>query len=225
MTARSFLNRVLSWFQGALLLVASVAIGFCGYASIDTWLAQQRSLERLDAIASGGAPSSFEEGAPLGQIAVPRLGLSSAILEGTSDHTLQLSVGHVRGTARPGQAGNICLAGHRDSFFRPLRRITPGDEIWIRSPEGPSVYRVVETRIVGREQTSVLAPESVDVLTLVTCYPFEFFGSAPERFVVRAVRAGNFPRAQSNARPKSWDFNAFVWHVICTITSCEGRNV
>jgi sortase A len=110
------------------------------------------------------------------------------VREGDDDATLAVAVGHVTGTARPGEPGNVVLAGHRDSFFRGLRRIRPADRIWIRAPGHHVEYRVESIEIVGPEETRVLARTEDDRLTLVTCYPFTFVGSAPKRFVVQAAR-------------------------------------
>jgi sortase A len=124
----------------------------------------------------------------LGRIEIPRAGVSASIREGDDDATLAVAVGHVRGTARPGEPGNVVLAGHRDSFFRGLRRIRRGDGIWIRAPGFLVEYRVDSTEIVGPGETRVLAKTADDRLTLVTCYPFGYVGSAPKRFIVTASR-------------------------------------
>ena len=108
------------------------------------------------------------------------------ILEGTDERTLQRAVGHIAGTALPGQPGNVALAGHRDTFFRGLRNIRANDEITLSTLRGSYRYRVDSTRVVGPEATEVLASSPEGALTLVTCYPFYFVGPAPKRFVVRA---------------------------------------
>jgi LPXTG-site transpeptidase (sortase) family protein len=132
-------------------------------------------------------------GAPSGpvvlcRIEIPRVGVSAIVRDGDDDATLAVAVGHVPGTARPGEPGNVVLAGHRDSFFRGLRRIRPDDRIWIRAPGRHVEYRVESTEVVGPGETRVLAPTADDRLTLVTCYPFRFIGSAPKRFIVTASR-------------------------------------
>lgn len=124
----------------------------------------------------------------LGRIEIPRAGVSASVREGDDDATLAVAVGHVRGTARPGEPGNVVLAGHRDSFFRGLRRIRRGDGIWIRAPGLLVEYRVDSTEIVGPGETRVLAKTADDRLTLVTCYPFGYVGNAPKRFIVTASR-------------------------------------
>jgi sortase A len=110
------------------------------------------------------------------------------VAEGTTSKVLRHAVGHIAGTALPGQAGNIGIAGHRDSFFRPLRNIQQEDVIELTTARGIYRYRVVSTKVVKPEDTAVLDSDGREILTLVTCYPFYFVGSAPERFIVRAER-------------------------------------
>jgi sortase A len=117
---------------------------------------------------------------------VPRLGLTVPVLEGTDELTLNRGVGHVEGTARPGEEGNVGIAGHRDGFFRVLKDVTAGDTIRLVTPGATLEYTVEDTRIVEPEDVQVLDPTSTPVLTLLTCYPFYYVGNAPKRFVVRA---------------------------------------
>lgn len=124
----------------------------------------------------------------LGRIEIPRIGVSAIVREGDDAATLAVAVGHVPGTARPGERGNMALAGHRDSFFRALRHIRVDDTIQFRSAAARYDYRVDSTEVVGPNETRVLLPTAGPVLTLVTCYPFGYIGSAPDRFVVRASR-------------------------------------
>jgi sortase A len=126
--------------------------------------------------------------APLALLRIPRLGLEVAVLEGTDDWTLNRAVGHIVDTARPGTPGNSGIAGHRDGFFRGLEDIRTGDGIEIETVGTVERYRVERTWIVDPEDVSVLDPTAVPSITLVTCYPFYFVGSAPQRFIVRAVR-------------------------------------
>ena len=129
---------------------------------------------------------ALKQGALLGSISIPRLGVSSIILEGADDHTLAVSVGHVPGTAMPGQAGNVALAGHRDTFFRGLRNIHNRDDILLATAGGSRMYEVDSIRVVRPEDVDVLNDVGRPVLTLVTCYPFGYIGSAPKRFIVQA---------------------------------------
>ncbi len=131
----------------------------------------------------------------LGRIEIPRLGVRAIVREGDDDGTLAIAVGHISGTARPGERGNMALAGHRDSFFRALRDIRRQDKIRIVTPRRSYEYVVDSTEIVGPEDMGVLDPTSGTVLTLVTCYPFTYVGHAPKRFVVRASLLARRPLA------------------------------
>jgi sortase A len=111
-----------------------------------------------------------------------------AILEGTSAQTLRLGAGHIKGTAFPGEPGNSGIAGHRDTFFRPLKDIRTNDEIQIQTATGMSRYQVDWVRVVAPDDTGILDPAAASSLTLITCYPFHLIGSAPERFVVHAFK-------------------------------------
>jgi LPXTG-site transpeptidase (sortase) family protein len=129
-----------------------------------------------------------KEGDVLGRIEIPRLGMTVAVLEGTRAQTLRLGVGHIEGTALPGEPGNIGIAGHRDTYFRGLKDIHASDEIQIQAATGLSRYEVDWVRIVAPGDTGVLAPSAGSAITLVTCYPFHYIGAAPKRFVVHAHR-------------------------------------
>jgi sortase A len=133
--------------------------------------------------------------APIAVLRIPKIRLEVPVLPGTDDRTLDRAVGHITGTAQPGATGNMGIAGHRDGFFRGLSAITPGDVIEVDTIKGKDVYRVERTWVVEPEEVSVLEPTSTPTLTLVTCYPFYFIGSAPHRFIVRAARAGDTPDA------------------------------
>ena len=109
--------------------------------------------------------------------------------DGSRDNTLQLAIGHIGGTALPGEPGNIGLAAHRDTFFRRLGEIQANDQIRLVTREGTFTYRVQGTQIVEPRDTWVLRPTDVSSVTLVTCYPFRYVGSAPQRFIVRAELA------------------------------------
>jgi sortase A len=133
----------------------------------------------------------------LGRIEIPRIGVTAIVREGDDDTTLAVAVGHISGTARPGERGNMALAGHRDSFFRALQGIQRQDTIRIVTPKRSYEYVVESTEVVGPEDTRVLDPTSDTVLTLVTCYPFKYVGHAPNRFIVRASLVALLPVAAS----------------------------
>ena len=127
-------------------------------------------------------------GTVIGQFEVPRLGLSYVLLEGTDNRTLDRSVGHVEGTGLPGSAGNIAVAGHRDRHFRKLEWIHRDDQIVLTSSSGKRfVYRVEWSRLFKPGDIQVLDESLGPAVTLITCFPFEYVGSAPLRLVVRAL--------------------------------------
>jgi sortase A len=132
---------------------------------------------------AGGVPSDA-----LARLDVPDAGLSVMVLEGTDAWTLNRAVGRIEGTARPGEDGNIGIAGHRDGFFRGLRHLEIGDPLMLTTLDGVAHYEVVELTVVSPIDVEVLEPTSEPTLTLVTCYPFYYVGDAPERFIVRAQR-------------------------------------
>jgi sortase A len=197
------LRRALKWAQRALFACAALLLGYCGFALADAWTFQRRAGEYLDRqlrdrrAASEGSrqtePSASPRGGPaaapdglIGRIEIPRLLLSSVVVEGIGRTTLRREVGHIPGTALPGQSGNVGLAGHRDTLFRPLKDLRINDEIRLSTLSGDFKYVVESLLIVEPDNVGVLAPSSENVLTLVTCYPFFYIGAAPKRFVVRA---------------------------------------
>lgn len=127
-------------------------------------------------------------GTLIGVLEIPRLGLSSIVLEGDEDAALLLGVGHLSETPLPWHGGNSVLAAHRDTFFRPLEGIRRNDVITFTTADARLEYFVKGTRIVEPTDLEVLAPASSATLTLITCFPFDYIGPAPRRFVVTAER-------------------------------------
>lgn len=126
--------------------------------------------------------------AVIGRLEIPRLKLAVMVREGAGEGTLRRAVGHIPGTALPGNLGNVGLAGHRDTFFRALRNIRKDDTIELETTAGTYRYVVNSTRIVPPRDVSVLKASGGETLTLVTCYPFYYVGSAPKRFIVHATQ-------------------------------------
>jgi sortase A len=203
--AKKSLRQVLRWTQRLLFACAISLLGYCGFVLVDAWIFQKRESARLERLlhdqraANKGQPQTRSATPPeappaiapdglIGRIEIPRLGLSAIVAEGTDKTTLRRAVGHISGTALPGQPGNTGLAGHRDTFFRPLRDILQNDMITLTTLRGEYRYRVVSTRVVVPTEVSVLHPTGNEILTLVTCHPFYFVGAAPNRFIVRAER-------------------------------------
>lgn len=191
---RTRTDSVFRFLERLLLVVGLALVGYYVYVTVETHLYQAMENRELDAILSSAPPSAPlsrrpppAPGSMLGRIEIPRLEVSAVIRAGTDARTLQLAVGHIGGTALPGESGNIGLAGHRDTFFRRLRNIRADDEIRLVTPEGTFRFEVAETQIVSPKDTWVLNPTPQATLTLVTCYPFTYIGSAPDRFIVRAT--------------------------------------
>lgn len=198
-------RRVLRWMQRALFACGISMLGYCGFVLVDGWMFQNRERRHFEHMLHDGQATTHagsrtsHPGSPkllqaaateglIGRIEIPRLGLSVIVLEGVNRITLRRAVGHIPGTARPGQRGNAGISGHRDTFFRPLRNIRQNDIITLTTLHGDYSYRVVSIRVVSVHNVAVLDPSGNESLTLVTCYPFYFVGPAPDRFVVRAER-------------------------------------
>jgi sortase A len=193
------------WF---FLALGVALLGVVGYALLDAKLYQERENKRLNqamkpsAEASAGVPMQVlpvrlsataevqhvkvASGSAIGRIEISRIGIDVIIAEGTDGKTLRHGVGHLKGTALPGEPGNVAIAGHRDTFFRALRNVRQDDEITLTTLDGSYHYRVDWTKVVGDDATEVLSDSDEATLTLVTCYPFYFVGPAPSRFIVRA---------------------------------------
>jgi len=129
----------------------------------------------------------IEKHLPLAVLSVDKLHMRVPVFEGTDELVLNRGVGWIVGTAKPGESGNIAIAGHRDGFFRGLKDIVVGDTVQLATLEDQAAYVVDQIEIVGPERVDVLRPRSSPSLTLVTCYPFYFIGSAPQRFIVHAT--------------------------------------
>jgi sortase A len=122
----------------------------------------------------------------VGRLEIPKLGVSSFILEGVESQTLRVGLGHVPGTSLPGQPGNVVIAGHRDTFFRPLRNIETCDEVSVATSARTYYYQIRSFEVVDPRNVNALRFHKKDELTLITCYPFAYIGPAPKRFIIYA---------------------------------------
>jgi sortase A len=130
----------------------------------------------------------------IARLEVPSLKLATTVLEGTDDGTLSRGSGHIEDTPLPGRTGNVGIAGHRDTVFRPLRHIHLGDAMKLTTADRVYHYKISKTLIVSPDDVYVLDPTENPTLTLVTCYPFDFIGHAPRRFIVQATLVGDEAR-------------------------------
>jgi sortase A len=186
-SARRFVLSTLRLASYFFLLVGIVAASYAGYVIADAEVYQAVELRKFNHRAPLTEPHLLTIGEVVGQIEIPSLALKAVIVHGDSPELLRRGVGHLPETAMPGEWGNVALAGHRDTFFRPLRHIRAGDVITLRTLSGGTFqYQVESTSVVSPSDIEVLRPSNRRELTLVTCFPFDYVGAAPNRFVVRA---------------------------------------
>jgi len=160
---------------------------------------EQHDLEEWSAKRVARFEGSREQAVtPLGRLEIPAADISVMVLDGTSEKTLDRAVGRIEGTAEPGTPGNLGIAGHRDGIFRGLRTLAVGDELTFATLEGVSRYEIEEISIVEPEDVEVLDVTERQAVTLVTCYPFYYVGSAPQRYVVRAYTVDFEPWSQES---------------------------
>ena len=158
-----------------------------------------RMLENSETARGGAAadkPITPARGEPIGWLEIPRVGLSGVVVHGDDETALNVGIAHLPETPLPWSGGNSALAAHRDTFFRPLRDVRPADVLRLKAPHGEFEYRVRETFVVDPEDVWVLGPTLAPTLTLITCYPFNYLGSAPHRFIVRAERVDRLPAGE-----------------------------
>lgn len=177
-----------------LILVGMIALTWVGFQYVSSaWFdretrASLESLRRAPQPESTPRPSTMAVGQAIGTLEITRVGLSGVVVEGDSDAVLDRAIGHLPDTPLPWHDGNSALAAHRDTIFRPLKGVRLGDTLRLKTPHGDFDYRVTETLIVKPNEVWVLDPTPVSTLTLISCWPFNYIGHAPERFIVRAER-------------------------------------
>ncbi len=132
------------------------------------------------------SPKRVLPGDAVVKLVIPKIGLEAMVVEGTTEQSLLLGPGHLVNSVLPGATGNSAIAAHRDTFFRNLNRLVPGDFIYADDGRRRYGYVVTGSRIVAPSDTSVLNPSQDARLTLITCYPMRYVGPAPKRFVVSA---------------------------------------
>lgn len=194
--------------RGRLMRRLEAACWWCGFALVGTALAiagdalwyQRQATATLRA--APAAPSAIAApaaavpaGTPLARLLVPRLGTRVVVAEGADDAVLRRAAGRLPASARFGEDGNVVVAGHRDTFFRSLEAIRAGDRVVIERGGRRVDYEVEWAAVVEPSRVEVTRDAGYPALTLVTCYPFEYVGEAPYRFVVRARRVAGAPAA------------------------------
>jgi sortase A len=205
---------LLKWLERGLLAVGVGLAAWCAAVLVEARFHDQLPLRPssaplkvtqtviLPGDSRGGtrpapAPSA---GTLLGRLEAPTVKMSTNVLEGSDDGTLRRGAGHIEGTPFPGQPGNIGVAGHRDTVFRPLRNIKVGDPVEFATADRLYRYKISKTLIVGPDDVYVLDPTEKPTLTLVTCYPFDYVGHAPKRFIVQAQLVTDEARTAATTR-------------------------
>lgn len=189
-------------FATILIIAGLLFVSVGGYQIFKSNQAQNKSLAEAHEVIEKGRESvkdgqSTEEepidfkpktGDAAGTLMIPRLDAELPIIEGTHEDELAQGVGHYKGTAYPLQNDQIVLSGHRDTVFRGMGELELGDLFIVKMPYGDFTYEIVETKIVDADDLTVIVPTAPDeVLTVTTCYPFSYVGSAPERYIITAL--------------------------------------
>lgn len=188
-------------FAVILIIGGLLFVGYGGYQLIETTKAQDKSLaeaheiiEKSRATKDQQSPEKSAEqfdpqmGETVGKLVIPRLDAELPIIEGTHEDELAQGVGHYKGTAYPLQQDQIVLSGHRDTVFRGMGKLELGDLFIVQMPYGNFTYKITKTQIVDADDRTIIVPTSPDeVLTVTTCYPFTYIGSAPDRYIITAL--------------------------------------
>jgi len=191
---------LLRWLERGLLAIGVALAAWCAAVLVEARFhnavpihgqltVTQTAVPMLPGDSGDAKPNALSApaaGTLLGRLEAPSVRMSANVLEGSDDATLSRGAGNIEDTPFPGQPGNIGIAGHRDTIFRPLRNVKVGDPLTLTTADRTYRFRISKTLIVGPDDVYVLDPTGQPTLTLVTCYPFEFVGHAPRRFIIQA---------------------------------------
>jgi LPXTG-site transpeptidase (sortase) family protein len=187
------------WFERLFCGVGLALLVWCVFAFTEGALFQSAESATLDRMLgpqvanASSASSRAANGKPrlIGRLEIPRVHMSVMVVDGDDEKTLRVAAGHLSDTPLPWELGNSAIAGHRDTFFRPLAQVRVTDLVRVVTSQGNFQYQVSKILIVEPDDVSVLAktPDSSSSLTLVTCYPFAYVGHAPKRYIVQAKPA------------------------------------
>lgn len=199
-------HAVLWWLERGLFAVGIGLAAWCAAVLVEARFHNQLPIPSaaplkvtqtviLPGDSGGGTPRPTPSaGTLIGRLVAPSVKMSATVLEGSDDGTLSRGAGHIEDTPFPGEPGNVGIAGHRDTVFRPLRHVQVGDPLELTTADRNYKYTISKTLIVGPDDVYVLDPTDKPTLTLVTCYPFDYVGHAPKRFIVQAQLIGDEAR-------------------------------
>lgn len=181
------------WLERLLLLAGTLCLLRVGLLSLEAVAFQDRTSTRFrrEILLRNPAALASVDDSVVGLLEIPRVSLSTVVMEGDGTETLRVAAGHLPDTPLPWEPGNSAIAGHRDTVFRAIRQVRIGDVVELATRRGRMSYRVVKRMTVDPGAVWVLAPSPEVDLTLITCYPFSYIGSAPRRFVVQASRVAS----------------------------------
>ncbi len=187
--------------EAALWTTAAASALFLGLVFADRALFSAGQSRILDENVLPGIETASTDSAAaaprrpfVARLEIPAIALSALVVDGVDARTLRRAVGRIPASSRPGEAGDVALAGHRDTDFRSLGKVALGDSLLLRTLDGEFRYEVESIRIVAPQRVDVLSPAAHQTLTLVTCYPFHYVGPAPQRYVVRARQVARVHR-------------------------------
>ncbi|KUP04448.1 hypothetical protein Q75_15670 [Bacillus coahuilensis p1.1.43] len=186
-------------YAGILLLLSGV--GLISYASFHLFIQQEEQNMALneakaqvfsaekEVLGASTSTYSFEKGDIIGVLVIPKLNRELPIIEGTDEEELEKGVGHYSSTKLPNQKDRIFLAGHRDTTLREMGKLEEGDYLLIEMTTGTYTYEIFEMFVVHEtDMSAVQSTKPNEILTLSTCFPFDYIGSAEERYIINAKR-------------------------------------
>ncbi|MFS0775756.1 class D sortase [Neobacillus sp. 3P2-tot-E-2] len=184
-----------------IILAGLVVIGIGVWQIVETNFMTDASLKEAKRIVAQ-AESKYEQEEPIknlkkidppkfgdtiGLLTIPKIKSELAIVEGTDPNDLKKGVGHYKGSYFPGENGQIVLSGHRDTVFRRLGELKPGDIFEVELANGKFKYELTHTKIVDAEDRTIITLQnSQEELIVITCYPFRYVGNAPQRYIIYA---------------------------------------
>jgi len=199
------MNRLLKFLERACLIIGLTMITLGIAVRIDGAVHRQAAVAEFERIRNTSVSptdqlnwseqriADYQEalqqdaGETLAVLRIPSRNIEVPVFDSTNETALNRGSGHVTGTSLPGDRGNVAIAAHRDGFFRSLEDIEIGDEIELTTLEGQQIFRVSKLDVVDPLNVGVLNPTEDTAITLITCYPFNYVGAAPDRFIVRAT--------------------------------------
>ena len=148
----------------------------------------RRAVRDARLIDFGDTPRIVRQGAPIARLVIPSIDLDEVVVEGVGNDELNAGPGHLPGSALPGESGNAVISAHRDRHFSSLGDLRIGDTVHTETASQHTRWIVTKRRVVGAGRPALFTSDE-PVLTLTTCWPIRYFGSAPDRLIIEAIPA------------------------------------